>query len=173
MPELLDSANLPDQAGAASDDGFLPEPEPPLDEMVEGIYTSLQDLKAAVREAQIQPGSDPAPEISPPDSGDMQYRTLFDEAPEGFLVTDGQMVIQEGNRAAAALFQVEAAALRGRPLLHFIAEADRAAFQISLIQVREGGEKRNWPLRLQLEGGEPFPVFVSVRSQRDRQDRLL
>ncbi len=158
---------------AAPDDDLLPELPPPLDEMMQGISTSLQDLKAAMREVQVQPKAELPPEINPPDGRDRQYQDLFDEAPEGFLVTDGQMIIQEGNQAAAGLLEVGQDTLRGRPLLHFIAEADRAAFQITLIQLRESGEKRNWPLRLQLEGGEPFSVLISVRGQRDRHDRLL
>ncbi len=162
-------AAAPDSPGPAGG----PAPAAPLNKVMQGISTSLQDLKAAVREGQVQPKSDLPPEIGPSEHRDSQYRDLFDEAPEGFLVTDAQMIIQEGNQAAASLLQVEREALRGRSLLPFIADTDRASFQVTMIHLREGGEKRNWLLQLRLEGGEPFPVYISVRGRRDGQDRLL
>ena len=74
-------------------------------------------------------------------------------APEAYLVTDGGMIIQESNQAAAAMLKADRAVLSGKPLQHFIAEEDRPGFQANLIQLREGGEKLDWELRLQPEEG--------------------
>ena len=71
------------------------------------------------------------------------------------------------------MLKVDQGSLQGMPLTHFVAEADRPAFQASLIQVREGGEKRNWEFRLQAGEGEPFPVSVNVSAQTDHRDQLV
>jgi len=68
---------------------------------------------------------------------------------------------------------VDQGSLPGKSLTHFIAEAERSAFQTSLIQVREGGEKRHWEFRLQPGEDAPFSVSVNVSAQTDHRDQLV
>ena len=103
----------------------------------------------------------------------MSYRDLFTLAPDAYLVTDGQTIIAESNQAAAALLMMDQGSLKGKPLTHFVAEADRQAFQAILIQVRGGGEKQLGEFRLQPGEGAPFAVSVNVSAQTDHRDQLV
>ena len=49
-----------------------------------------------------------------------RYQELFEEAPDGYLVTNEQGIIQEANRAAATLLNVAQRFLVGKPLSIFI-----------------------------------------------------
>jgi putative nucleotidyltransferase with HDIG domain/PAS domain S-box-containing protein len=108
-----------------------------------------------------------------PGAADRDYRDLFALAPDAYLVTDGQTIIAESNQAAAAMLKMDRGCLQGKPLTHFVAEADRPAFHVNLIQIREGGEKRNWEFRLQSGQDAPFPVSANVSAQTDHRDQLV
>jgi len=140
---------------------------------MEDISTALQELKAIVREADFQGESDRFPAAGAPEADDRRYREFFESAPEAYLVTDDQIIIRESNQAAAVMFQAGQAFLSGKSLSGFIAEEDRAAFQAGLIRLREGGEKRNWELRLQSGEGPPVTVLINVRAQTDHHDNLV
>ena len=140
---------------------------------MQDISISLGDLQAAVREAECQSEKDPTAAESGLVAADRGYQGLFDLAPDAYLVTDGQTVIADCNPAAAAMLQVDQGSLKGKPLTHFVTEADRPAFQTSLIQIREGGEKRNWEFRVQPGEGAPFSVSVNVSAQTDHRDQLV
>jgi len=149
------------------------QPSSSLNRVLQGISASLEDLQAAVREAELQGETDCAAAEPAPGAADRGGRDLFDLAPDAYLITDGQTVIAESNPAAAALLKVDQGSLPGKSLTHFVMEADRPAFQASLIQIREGGEKRNWEFRLQPGEGTPFSVSVNVSAQTDHQDQLV
>jgi PAS domain S-box-containing protein/putative nucleotidyltransferase with HDIG domain len=158
---------------AASGTGLPTTPGPSLNRVLQEISDSLGDLQAAVREAELQGEKDRAAAESAKVAADRSYRDLFDLAPDAYLVTNVQTIIAESNQAAAAMLMKDQGSLKGMPLMHFVAEADQPAFQSSLIQVREGGEKRNWEFILQPEEGAPFSVSVNVRAQTDQQDQLV
>jgi PAS domain S-box-containing protein len=61
-----------------------------------------------------------------------QYQTLFDLAPDGYLVTNPVGAIQEANPAAARLFGMPAAHLLGKPLAGFVAREDAPRFHTFL-----------------------------------------
>jgi putative nucleotidyltransferase with HDIG domain/PAS domain S-box-containing protein len=146
---------------------------PQIERVMQDISTALQELKAIVREADIQTEADQPPGEKASDAADSRYRDLFELAPDAYLVTDAQMIIRESNQAAAAMLQVGQAFLHGKPLSDFIAAEDRPAFQASLIRLREGGGKRNWELRLQSGEGFAVTVFINVRAQTDHHDKLV
>jgi PAS domain S-box-containing protein len=150
-----------------------PEPTSDLQRVIEDISDALQDLKTAVKETHPprEPATRPAEIL--PDFQDRHYRNLFDWAPEGFLVTDAEMIIQEGNRAVAAMLNVNQEFLRGKHLPRFFVEEDRAALQVTVIDLRRGGEKYNWELRLQPLDHEPWPVSINVRSHRNLREEPI
>jgi PAS domain S-box-containing protein/putative nucleotidyltransferase with HDIG domain len=153
--------------------GLPPRQSPSLKRVLQDISASLEDLQAVVQEADSQGEKErEAPEPAPA-AADRGYRDLFDLAPDAYLVTDAQTIIAESNQAAAAMLQLDQSSLTGMPLAHFVAEADRAAFQSSLIQLREGGAKRNWEFCLQPGEGSPISVSVNVSAQTDHQDQVV
>jgi len=62
-----------------------------------------------------------------------RYRTLFDLAPDPYVVTDESGVIQEANAAAAELFGVPGALLVGKPLVTFVEMHVRPEFRAHLL----------------------------------------
>jgi putative nucleotidyltransferase with HDIG domain/PAS domain S-box-containing protein len=154
---------------AVSEAGLSPLSRPRLEKVMHDISVSLQELKTVVREAE---GLE-APQERASAATERRYQDFFELAPDAYLITDDQMFIQESNLAAAALLQVSQASLQGKPLSHFIAAEDRPAFQASLIQLREGGEKRNWEMRLQCGEGPPVAMRLTVRAQTDHHDKLI
>jgi putative nucleotidyltransferase with HDIG domain/PAS domain S-box-containing protein len=160
------SPDLTAEVKAASENGLPLKPSPSLKRVLQDISASLEDLQAVVKEADLQGEKDR-------EAADRGYQDLFDLAPDAYLVTDAQTIIAASNQAAAATLKVDQASLKGMHLSHFVAEADRPAFHASLIQVREGGEKRNWEFRLHVGEDELLPVSVNVRAQTNHRDQLV
>ena len=134
---------------AAAGTGLSLKPNPAGKGVLPDIPASREDLEAVGREADLQGKKDPAPAEAGSGAADRSYRDLFTLAPDAYLVTDGQTIIAESNQAAAAMLMMDQGSLKGQPLTHFVAAADRLAFQAILIQVRGGGGKRFGEFRLQ------------------------
>ena len=166
-------ADMMAEIKAAAGTGLSMKPRPSLKRVLQDISASLEDLQAAVREADLQGEKDRAPAEPGSGAADRSYRDLFTLAPDAYLVTDAQTIIAESNQAAAALLKMDRGSLKGKPLTHFVAEADRPAFQAILIQVRGGGAKRLGEFRLQPGEGAPFAVSVNVSAQTDHRDQLV
>jgi PAS domain S-box-containing protein len=98
------------------------------------------------------------------------YQDLFESAPDGYLVTDVKGNIQQANRAAAALLGVEQDLLAGKPLIVYIAKADREAFQTQLTQLQQ---IRDWEISLKPRKGLPFPVAIAVNSINDERGQQV
>ena len=90
-----------------------------------------------------------------------EQRQLFEEGPDGYLVTNESGTIRAANVAIAEMLKVSRRFLLGKPLTAFVAQADLRAFRWRLnnVSAQRGGE---WPLRLNPRQGEPFIVGVTV-----------
>jgi len=93
-----------------------------------------------------------------------RYQDLFDFAPDGYLVTDGEGVIIEANLAATQLFKVSRALLIGKPLAMFVRYEDRLQFRTRLAEKKAGNvlQSDNWELYMTSSQREPFPVSLTV-----------
>ena len=89
-----------------------------------------------------------------------RYQELFEEAPDGYLVTNEQGIIQEANRAAATLLNVAQRFLVGKPLSIFIAQSAQNRFHLEALLKMPS--LQDWEINLQPRDGEPFPVAISV-----------
>src|SRR5262245_29466660 len=96
-----------------------------------------------------------------------RYRDLFEFAPDGYLVTDTAGMIQEANRAAAALLGVSQRALSGKPLVIYLAREHHAAFYALLRQLSQGEGTHMWEAALQPRNGKFVPLSVSVAQLQD------
>jgi PAS domain S-box-containing protein len=115
-----------------------------------------------------------------------RYHTLFDSAPDAYVVTDPQGTIETLNQLAARLLRVPAAWAVGKPLAVFVAEADRAGFYAQLRGAAGprpapdvGGDAAGTSL---LQGQEvsllprglpPFKVALSASVERDRSGAVV
>ena len=105
-----------------------------------------------------------------------RYETLFDFAPEGYLVTDGSGEIQKANRAAERLFNLPQDLLVGEPLSLFVTPEDQPiifeliersdADILSQNQTSPHGQAKNLiqgrEITLNPRNQEAFPIFLSL-----------
>jgi PAS domain S-box-containing protein len=101
------------------------------------------------------------------DAESRRYRELYELAPDGYLVTDLNGMIQEANGAAGELLRVPPSRLVGKPLSVFVAAEDQPAFRNHLAEAAEMTASRCWDLRFQPRGGGPFPAAATVAVHRD------
>lgn len=91
-----------------------------------------------------------------------RYRELFELAPDGYLVTDCEGIIEEANRAAAALFNISQPSLRGKPFGVYLASSERPRFRARLREVDAGRPLRDEEVQLRPYGLEPVSVLLTV-----------
>ncbi|HWU39921.1 MAG TPA: PAS domain S-box protein, partial [Candidatus Acidoferrum sp.] len=95
-----------------------------------------------------------------------RYLTLFEFAPDGYLVTDLSGYIQEANRAAVAMFGRPRAYLVGKPLLIFVPAKEHSAFRSRLAQLTTETRVHGWELSLELPTGEQIHAAANVVALR-------
>lgn len=98
-----------------------------------------------------------------------RYRQLFDEAPFGYLVTDANGVIEEANRAAAALMALPQDHLTRKPLAVYLHPEERAAFRSFLSRVCVGEPGGELEIRLTPRNGAALAVVVTAECDREAQ----
>ncbi|MEA5451814.1 ATP-binding protein [Leptolyngbya sp. CCNP1308] len=102
--------------------------DPNLLDVLRELYFVLEELQATDSDLQAQNQRllDTQQQL---DLERQRYRTLFELAPDGYLVTDCHGKIHQANLAAAALFGVSLGNLVDKPLMVFVEPADRQQFQ--------------------------------------------
>ncbi|HKV12050.1 MAG TPA: PAS domain-containing protein, partial [Thermoanaerobaculia bacterium] len=100
-----------------------------------------------------------------------RYRDLFEQAPDGYLVTDVMGTIDEANRAASRLLNHSPTALRGKPLAVFLNLEQRADFRSLLRDLQPGAKRKEVELILQPSGAPARTVMVSLTRDEDRPGR--
>jgi two-component system cell cycle sensor histidine kinase/response regulator CckA len=88
-----------------------------------------------------------------------RYRELFELAPDGYVISNAQGIVEEANQAAAALLHTSSIALRGKPLAVFVAAPGRQAFRSLLREVATAGRRvQNYELQLMPRPAAPAPA---------------
>ncbi len=90
-----------------------------------------------------------------------RYQELFEFAPDGYLVTDAEGVIQKANCAAATLLGVSQRFLVGKPLVVFVA-GQHHAFYSELNRLRQVDRVKDWQVCLCPRDGETIDITVNV-----------
>ena len=91
-----------------------------------------------------------------------RYARLFELVPGGYVVTDAAGRILEANRSATSMLNVPQEELVGKPLLLFVAKADRIAFHTSLARLKPQERVQDWELQLHPRQGSPFPAGITI-----------
>lgn len=102
---------------------FLPESE----EIFTELSIQIEELHVAVEELHLQ-NEELLATRQQLEVERQRYIELFDFAPDGYIVTDGEAIIQEANYSASQLLNVPQQYLPGKPFDIFIAPADRESF---------------------------------------------
>src|SRR5262245_19295683 len=95
-----------------------------------------------------------------------RYQQLFDDAPDGYLVTDTDGVIQEANRAASVLLHRRQQHLVGKPLAVLVAPPERQRFYQMLTDLEAGQDVGEQDIGFQLVDGTRLDVVLAVNTVR-------
>jgi PAS domain S-box-containing protein len=143
-----------------------------LAEALEELGATLQELGVMGEELRQQnealAAAEQAAEVER-----QRYQDLFNFAPDGYVVTNSDGVIQAANQAAVQLLGVQQEYLVGKPLVLFIAEQDRKAFRTRLLQPPAEHHIGDWTLHMQPRHGAPCTAAVTVTTIRDSQGRII
>lgn len=103
-----------------------------------------------------------------------RYQDLFEFLPDACLVTNGEGKVQEANRAATALFNIEQSNLLGKLLINFIPVEARPVFRSKLnkLQLHQSDWVQEWAITLQRRNGELFDAALTVSPVRDFEGKL-
>src|SRR5690349_14987123 len=102
-----------------------------------------------------------------------RYRDLFDRAPFGYLVTDANGTIEEGNEAAGALLGIPKERLPEKPLALYLARTNRNSLATQLSRLRAKDEAAEWRVMMRPRDREPFPALITAVRDLDDQNRKL
>lgn len=102
-----------------------------------------------------------------------RYLELFEFAPDAYLVTDTEGIIQEANRAATVLLNLPQHYLIGKPLAVFVPEAERVHFRRELNLLKGRDRVLEWGIRLQPRNGEVFDAALTLGSVRNCQGQMV
>ena len=134
----------------------------------EQLKTTLEELQAADEEL-LQQNKELAATRQTVETERQRYQELFEFAPDSYLVTDAEGVIQEANRAAVLLLSVSRKFLLGKPLVVFVAEQERQSFHFKLTQLRQVEGVKDWEVRLCPRASEPTDAVLSVSVVRNQE----
>jgi signal transduction histidine kinase/CheY-like chemotaxis protein len=149
-----------------------------LSEAVESLQHTLDEVELAEREL-AQQNEELIAAREALEVERHRYRELFELAPDGYVISSAQGIVEEANQAAAALLNTGAIALRGKPLAVFVAPSGRQAFRSLLREVAAAGRRvQNYELQLvprpATAAAPPPPakvVLLTVVRDEERPDR--
>ncbi|MFN6475763.1 PAS domain S-box protein [Nostoc sp. DedQUE07] len=101
------------------------------------------------------------------------YQDLFELAPDGYLVTNTEGIIQEANLTAAKLLNVSKHFLLGKPIVNFVLLEERQQVRNELIQLSQSDKVQELLVRLQQRYGELFYAALTVTVVRNQQGKAI
>ena len=159
IQEVYDYADQLYQQGHASQ---LPAPVV-LSGSFEDLRTALEELSVALEELNQQ-NCELTVTRRDLEAERRRYRELFDHAPDGYLITDTNGLIQEANEMAATLFGTAKHVLVGKPLSVYVAESDRLTFRHRVNRLKSGKVDRfqEWEILLAPRNQQSIAVAMTV-----------
>jgi PAS domain S-box-containing protein len=141
-----------------------------LETALEGLSTALEELQVTEEELKMQHEELLMTRHSLEEER-LSYQSLFEFAPDGYIVTDTMGKIQEANRAAGRLLNIRQDHLVSKPLNVYLINEDRRNFHLRLSQLAEHGDDRveEWEVTLQPRKAEPIQAAITITSIRNRR----
>lgn len=99
-----------------------------------------------------------------------RYLDLFEFAPDAYLITDVNGVIQEANHAASTLLDIDCQYLIGQSLIALVSQPDRDNFQAILTNF---SFTQNWEININSRGCDPLPVALAITVIKDLQNETV
>lgn len=100
------------------------------------------------------------------------YQDLFELAPDGYLVTNTDGIIEKANAAAAKLLNVSKQFLVGKAMINFILLEERQHFRSEVNQLSQSDTAKELVIRLQQRHGEFLNAALTVTVIRNRQGKI-
>jgi PAS domain S-box-containing protein len=101
-----------------------------------------------------------------------RYHTLFELAPDPYVVTDGSGIIEEANAAASKLLGLSGAQLLGKSLVNFVDGRSRSEFQTHLNGLGNGTRVDKWMIETRVRDGAAVTVEATVSTLETRADGM-
>lgn len=139
-----------------------------LNQALQELYFVLEELHTANEEIRRQ-NRDLAATRRQIEQERKLYRVFFEQAPDGYLVTDHQGNIRQANRAATAIFGVPLEALVGKPLVVLLEAGDRLELQQRL---SNPGHQQPWHITLRSRQPEAIAVEIITTYLTDSQTQF-
>lgn len=136
------------------------------------LNTMLEELTVADEELRLQ-NEELAKAREAVERERQRYQDLFESAPDSYLVTSPEGLIQEANRAAGTIMGVSPMFLVGKPIVNFIPQSERRAFRLKLLQLAHMDRLQDWTVLLQPRNGMPFYAALTVAAVRDQHGELI
>ncbi|HEY9611688.1 hybrid sensor histidine kinase/response regulator [Allocoleopsis sp.] len=164
--------NTDSASAATSGASQLPEQQNLLIEASQELQIAMEELHVAQTEL-LQQNQELMVIREAVEAERLRYQELFEFAPDGYLVTDVNGTIQEANRAAAMMLNIESRFLVGKPLSVFITQPERQRFYALLIQLGHIDRIQEWEVRLEPRKGTPLDAALSVTAVRDKEGKRI
>ncbi|MBD2504303.1 helix-turn-helix domain-containing protein [Anabaena azotica] len=100
-----------------------------------------------------------------------KYQNLFDLAPDSYLVTNAEGVIQQANEAAAKLLNISKQFLLGKAIINFVPLQERQHFRTQLNQLSYSDTTQELVVCLQQRHGESWNAALTVKVIRNQQGK--
>jgi PAS domain S-box-containing protein len=140
---------------------LLPENGSLLKDVLDDLANAMEELRAAHAEVDAQREElDRACQDARREH--QRYAELFEDAPDGYVVTDVNGVIRQANRAALELLESAGDSVLERPLALYVNEDDKPAYFKRLNEIDAPETVTDWELRFQSWKGKPFWASVSI-----------
>ncbi|BAS54374.1 ATP-binding protein [Leptolyngbya boryana CZ1] len=98
-----------------------------------------------------------------------RYQELFEFAPDGYLITNKHGKIQEANRAAAELFNIERKYIIGKLLMNFVSEEQRNIFRSLLVQLQSVDQVREWEMGFITQDRQRFEAALTIAAVKNNR----
>lgn len=148
-----------------------PQHDKLLSEALDGLSLALEELRVTEEELREQNKAllDAHDAL---DAERRRYQDLFEFAPDGYVVTDMDGIIQEANHAAVKMFGISAQFLSGKPLVMLLDESAHHLFFTELNHIRLETRTKTVGVRLQTRQGVSIDALLTVAAIQDYHGNL-
>src|SRR5215203_860818 len=122
-------------------------------EMLEDLKVALEELRVAEEELRQQ-NEELVATHAELDLERQRYASLFDFAPDAYLVTDPVGIVSQANQAAARLLRLPPSFMPGKALASYVANEDRPRFRTLLSSLSHASKSGTALFKLQPRDGD-------------------
>lgn len=164
--------DLPEEKTSSAEVDELPVAQKAvLKESLDDLKNSLGNLQLVVEELYKNNQKLLSDKVAAEDKY-QYYKTLFELAPDGYLVTTKEGQILEANQKAIELLNISPKRLIGKPLVVFISIEERRNFYLQMHQLQQGVSIQDWQIEIQRRRGVCFTTSIDAAPIFNQQGDL-